>query len=101
LFAESKMAELAAGIQPLETVIGQPLEEAGPGWSYSVLVQPENWTGVAADGREIAGLNLVTVTVSYQGPRASSNVEQSLTRVILHPALRIPAQSTGSAFATR
>lgn len=96
LYAESKMAEIVAGIQPLENVFEAPLEEAGPGWYYSVLVEPESWTMVTVDGQTVAGLNLVAVTVGYQGGRAASNVEQTLTRVVLHPALRVPAPSGAS-----
>lgn len=96
LYAESKMAEIVAGIEPMESVFDVPLDEAGPGWFYSVMVEPESWTMVTVDGQTVAGLNLVAVTVSYQGGRATSNVEQTLTRVVLHPALRVPASSSST-----
>jgi Tfp pilus assembly protein PilV len=91
LYAESKMAELIAGIEPLQNTSGQMLEEGGPGWTYSVQVEPESWTQVDLEGTQVAGLNLVSVTVAFNNGRAMQAVEQTLTRVVLDPRLRVPA----------
>lgn len=91
IYAESKMAEIVAGIEPLQNVFEAPLLEAGPGWYYTVQVEPEGWTQVEVDGQQVAGLNLVAVTVGFSGQRAATDVEQTLTRVVLDPRLRVPA----------
>lgn len=92
LYAESKMSEVVAGIVPLQNVFEQPLEEGGPGWYCTIQVEPESWTQVDVDGQQVAGLNLVSVTVGFRGGgRLTSDVEQTLTRVVLDPQLRVPA----------
>jgi hypothetical protein len=91
IYAESKMAEVAAGIEPLQSIYMQPLEEGGPGWYYTIQVEPESWTEVDIDGQQVVGLNLVSLTVGFSGGRVTNEVEQTLTRVLLDPQLRMPA----------
>ena len=77
LLCESKLAELTAGILPLEPVegaaVGDVEDEAPTEWLYSVGVEP------------IDGHGLMTIRVSvYQDPSfEKAPVEFSLTRWIL------------------
>ncbi|MFK7769190.1 MAG: hypothetical protein AB8B55_18360 [Mariniblastus sp.] len=45
ILADSKMAELAAGVLELETVGDTPIENA-PGWLYSIEIQPSLQAGL-------------------------------------------------------
>lgn len=89
LLAETKIDEITAGILPLASG-GGPIEEE-QGWTYSVTVTPESWTSVTdASGNAITGLSSVVVTVSAGA--GSQLVEYSLSRILLDPSLRLPAQ---------
>ncbi len=96
LLAESKMAELAAGIEPLESAPAQAYNDPEPGWSYSINVVPENWSNVQVDGQGIAGLNTVHVTVSWSSPQGAVDVEYTLSRLLLDPRIRVPAAEQGT-----
>lgn len=99
LLAESKMAELGIGLEPLESIGRQSLEDPEPGWSYSINVVPENWSQVQIDGQGVIGLNTVHVTVVWTNPRGSDEAEYTLSRMLLDPRLRVPAaeQTTSGA----
>jgi type II secretory pathway pseudopilin PulG len=84
LYCEAKMAEVASGIQPLASVGMTPLENAD-GWEYSIECQPQDFSNVQIDNQSLAALSLVEVTVRY-----GNDVEQSLSRVVLDPRVRVP-----------
>lgn len=92
LLAETKMDEIVAGALPLSSGGGVITEEL-EGWSYSVQVSPESWSAVqdSTSGSSITGLNSVVVTVNF-GLAGAEPVEYSLSRIILDPQLRQPAQ---------
>jgi type II secretion system protein I len=91
LLAESKMAELAWGIEPLESTGQQDYADPEPGWSYSVTVTPENWSNTEVDGQSLSGLSTVHVTVVWTNPRGTDAIEYTLSRMLLDPRLRAPA----------
>ncbi len=72
IIADSKMAELAAGVLPLESS-GNNMVEEFPGWSYSVDLQSSLQPG----------LFMATVNVSYGDQ--SNNVPTSLSIVRFIP----------------
>lgn len=92
LLAETKMDEVVAGILPLSNSNGAITEEID-GWNYQVSVSPEQWSVVqdASTGTSITGLNTVIVTVNYTMTGAEP-VEYSISRLVLDPTLRMPAQ---------
>jgi type II secretory pathway pseudopilin PulG len=100
LLAETKMDEIVAGALPLTSGGGVITEEL-EGWNYNVQVSPESWSAVqdSTTGSSITGLNSVVVTVNFNLTGAEP-VEYSLSRIILDPQLRQPAQqqqpSTGT-----
>lgn len=82
LRAESKLAEVLAGIEPLESQSGVSFDD-DPNWSYSI-------EAVADD---IPNLYRVSVTVS-RPRRDGSRVEVTLSQFVIDPAV------VGSAAAT-
>lgn len=74
IIADSKMAELAAGVLPLESAGNAAVEEF-PGWSYSVNL--ENSLQM--------GLFLVTVSVNFSDETANNPVGISIKRFIPDP----------------
>jgi len=76
LLCESKLAELTAGLTPVESVSDVPFEEpVGDGmveWLYSIDVQPT----------EIEGMSAVTVTVGPDIEAKKKPIHFSLTRWI-------------------
>jgi general secretion pathway protein I len=90
---QSKMAEVVAGVVPLNSQSGTPFDE-DPAWTWSL----------DCSQGDIANLWDVTVTVTRQ--RADgSKIESTLTQKVLDPSMRghaadavltMPAPSTGS-----
>lgn len=74
LYCESTMAELVAGVLPLEGVTDVPIEQDS-GWLYSVTVEP-----AAVDG-----LLIVTVTVYQAEPDPVRPIEFTLVRWLADP----------------
>jgi hypothetical protein len=94
LLAETKMDEITCGYLPLSNG-GGAIDEEVEGWTYSVTVTPESWTSVTdSSGNNVTGLNTVIVTVNWNNT-GSLPVEYSLSRMMLAPSLRIPAQQGG------
>ncbi len=91
LLAESKMAELSWGIEPLQSAGATSYDIGEPGWSYAIEVEPENWSNVQVDGQAVAGLNLVHVTVTWTRPGGGDEIDYTLSRMMLDPRLRAPA----------
>jgi len=88
IICDTIMAELANGIMPLESVGEAPAEGEDPGWYYTVIVEPEDWTSVSVDSQSVTGLSTVHVTVGFRGMRPAADVEYALSRIILDPRLR-------------
>lgn len=76
LYCESTLAELAAGVIPLEGATGVPIAQ-DPEWLYSVAVEPA----------EVNGLLVVTVTVYQAEPDPIRPIEFTLVRWMADPAL--------------
>jgi type II secretion system protein I len=94
LLAETKMDEISCGALPLSNGGGSIAEEQ-EGWTYTVTVTPESWTNVTdTTGASVTGLSTVIVTVSWSSG-GGQPVEYSLSRMVLDPSLRIPAQQQG------
>lgn len=96
LLAETKMDEIVAGALPLSNGGGTITEET-EGWSYTVTSNAESWSSVqdASTGQSITGLSTVIVTVSFS-VQGVQPVEYSISRIILDPQLRQPAQQQSS-----
>ena len=74
ILADSKMAEVAAGVLDLQSAAERPFDE-NPDWLYSIQVQPSPQLG----------LLMVTVTVE-QSPASSANpISFSLVRFVPDP----------------
>ena len=75
LHCESKLAEVAAGVEPLEGG-GGPLDETGE-WTYSVVSEPVDDLGLIG----------VTVTVQQDPAQIARPLSFTLTRWIIDPAV--------------
>lgn len=74
LLADSRMAELAAGVLPLDAVSDSPCEEA-PEWTYSVEVSDA----------ERLGLLLIVVTVQQDSALTTKPLSLQLSRWMADP----------------
>jgi prepilin-type N-terminal cleavage/methylation domain-containing protein len=90
LFAESKMAELAAGVLPLTPTANEPVPEAEPGWQISVEVAPESWSNVTINGVAMNAVNLIHVTVAFVNASGATEITHSVSRVLMDPRLKQP-----------
>ncbi|NNJ25717.1 hypothetical protein [Alienimonas chondri] len=88
--ATTKLNEVLAGIEPLETSAGVPLTDDDGLWSYSVEV-----AAGPADGL----LNL-TVVITHEGLRGSPDEAFRLQQFIRDPAVLLDAQVSESAGGT-
>jgi Tfp pilus assembly protein PilV len=104
ILCQAKMDEIVAGTQPLQANGPQPLEGAGPGWAYTVVVESQSWSTVSSSSggqaAGVAGLNTVHVTVVWSGEPVGGPVEFRLSRLVLNPQLRVPAQTPTSTNST-
>jgi general secretion pathway protein I len=87
LLAESKMAEVAAGIMATEAVQGAPCESDPDNWLYSIAVDPT----------EVEGLMSVTVTVTQNLPPEQRPAEFSLVRWMRDPVAIETAEANAAA----
>ena len=76
LYCESTLAELAAGVIPLEGATDVPVEQDSD-WLYSVTVEPA----------PVNGLLVVTVTVYQAEPDPVRPIEMTLVRWMADPAM--------------
>ena len=74
ILADTKMAEVSAGVIELNSVSGSVIEE-DPDWLYAVNVEPSDYLG----------LLMVTVTVQQTPASAAEPVSLSLTRFMPDP----------------
>jgi hypothetical protein len=101
VLCEAKMDEVVAGVQPLQAAGPQPLEGAEAGWACTVVVEPQSWSAVTSGGQQSGpGLNMVHVTVVWTGKPMGGPVEYTLSRLVLDPHLRVPAQTPSSSNST-
>jgi hypothetical protein len=100
LLCESKIGELVSGLLPLESSPPQPIPEADANWTYEVVCEPQEWTTVPIDNESIPGLQIAHVTVAWQTPQGTDRLEYTLSRVILDPRVRVPAQQTSTSSST-
>lgn len=76
LRCESKLAELASAIEPLEDLADEP------------FLDDEDWTWtLTTAGGPHADVIFATVTVDYNGPTEMSSTTYSLSRLIRDPAV--------------
>lgn len=78
---QSKLSEVVAGIVPLQAVSGQPFEDAGPQWTWSLQFTA---------GPHIDLLDL-EVTVDHTDPATQQVVSQSLRRYLRDPQVFLDA----------
>ncbi|MEZ6059057.1 MAG: hypothetical protein R3C19_01715 [Planctomycetaceae bacterium] len=78
--AESLMAELVIGVQPLQSVSGQAFEDGAPRWRYDVQVDSE-----------IEGLLRVSVTVNHVQDGGRVNSTYTLIRLVRDPQVFLDA----------
>ena len=76
LRCESKLAELTAGVEPLEDVTDQPFED-DENWTWSLATA----TGPHAD------LLNITVSASYDGGNQRSSASYSISRLLRDPVV--------------
>jgi prepilin-type N-terminal cleavage/methylation domain-containing protein len=101
ILCQAKMDEIVAGTQPLQSAGSRPLEGAEAGWAYTVVVEPQSWSAVSSGGQVGAsGLNTVHVTVVWTGTQMGGPVEFQLSRLVMDPQLRVPAQTPTSSSST-
>ncbi len=86
LLCESKLAELTAGMQPLQTVSFLPLEVA-PDWQYSVLMEQVGQ----------AGLISLAVTVQRDPTQTSRPISITLYRWMIDPELAADLEADAAA----
>lgn len=85
LRCESKLAELAALVEPLEPAVDMPFQD-DPSWSWSM----ESVPGPHVD------LLLITVTVNYTGQSAFNSTSHSISRLIRNPVVFEEAAAAAS-----
>lgn len=88
LRCESKLAEVIAGVEALESTDELPFED-NPAWTWSMEV---------VDGPH-ADLLMMYVTVNYAGGSSLANVSYSLERYVRNPQIFIDAQEAEAAAA--
>lgn len=74
ILVDAKMAELAAGVLPVESTGDAPIDTA-PGWTYSVNIEDSNQPG----------LFMATVTVKTENPNRILEGGLSIARFIVDP----------------
>jgi type II secretion system protein I len=84
---EQKMAELVAGVQPLEKTDEADFEDDEPNWSWSADVAAGPTTG----------LLYVVVTAAHTGSNANATVSYSLSRLVRDPEVFIIAAELAAA----
>lgn len=78
---ESVLAELIAGVRPLQAATGLPFEDGAPGWTWSAEILP----GPHPD------LLLVEVTVEHLNMADEINASWSINRLVRDPQLFLDA----------
>lgn len=87
LRCQTKLSEVVAGIEPLQSVSGQPFQDAGPEWSWSLQF---------GTGPHIDLLDL-EVTVAHTDPATQQVVSQSLRRYLRDPQVFLDATAAEDA----
>lgn len=81
MLAETKMAEVLGGVEPMAAVAGVPLETNDPGWSWSLTV-------AAGPAQDLLDL---TVTVTHIDTLGNENATFFLRRFVRDPQVFIDA----------
>jgi type II secretion system protein I len=79
VLCDAKMAEVCAGVLPLQSTAGMPIDES-PGWEYSIDIGQANVNGLLA----------VTVSVQQSSVTTSTPVVFTLMRWIPDPNYEPP-----------
>ena len=88
IHAQSKMAEIAAGVLPVDTFNNQPFEDPDlAAWSWSAVVAPGPHIDLLA----------VEVTVRRNGTSAESRTRYTLRRYVRDPQLFLDAAMQSAA----
>lgn len=81
MLAETKMAEVLSGAEPMAAVADVPLDTSGTGWSWSLAV----------GGGPVQDLLDLTVTVSHVDSLGNANASFSLRRYVRDPQVFVDA----------
>ncbi|WP_013629504.1 type II secretion system protein I/J [Rubinisphaera brasiliensis] len=77
LLCDTLMAELLAGVRPQEAIGDEPIEWKGPEWSWGLDISPGPHTYLLE----------LRVTVRHRDQLDQIDLEQSLSRYVIDPAL--------------
>jgi len=81
---QSKLAEVLAGVQPMESVTQAAFEEDDDNWKWSLDVAPGAYEN----------LLMLTVSVTYSGTSEMVSTSYQLTRQVRDPAMLLDAANT-------
>lgn len=81
---QSKLAEVVAGVQPMESVSLSAFEDENENWKWSLNVEPGTYETLLK----------LTVTVQYSGTSESVATRYQLTRQVRDPAELLEAASS-------
>jgi len=81
---QSKLSEVLAGVQPMESITMAAFEEEGDNWKWSLNVEPGAYENL---------LKLM-VTVQYIGDSETVSTSYQLTRQVRDPAMLLDAANT-------
>ncbi|MCA9014377.1 MAG: prepilin-type N-terminal cleavage/methylation domain-containing protein [Planctomycetaceae bacterium] len=81
---QSKLAEVLAGVQPMEPVSQSGFEEDDENWKWSLNVEPGDYENLLK----------LTVLVQYAGDSETASTSYQLTRQVRDPAMLLDAANT-------
>ncbi|MFH1304254.1 MAG: prepilin-type N-terminal cleavage/methylation domain-containing protein [Planctomycetota bacterium] len=81
---QSKLAEVLAGVQPMESVTQAAFEEDDDNWKWSLNVEPGAYEN----------LLMLTVSVTYSGASEMVTTSYQLMRQVRDPAMLLDAANT-------
>ncbi|WP_339731142.1 type II secretion system minor pseudopilin GspI [uncultured Gimesia sp.] len=81
---QSKLAEVLAGVQPMESVSQAGFEESDENWKWSLNVEPGDYTNLLK----------LTVLVQYAGNSETVSTSYQLIRQVRDPAMLLDAANT-------
>lgn len=81
---QSKLAEVLAGVQPMEPVSQSGFDDDNENWKWSLNVEPGDYENLLK----------LTVLVQYAGDSESVSTSYQLTRQVRDPAMLLDAANT-------
>lgn len=81
---QSKLAEVLAGVQPMESVSQSGFDDANANWKWSLNVEPGDYENLLK----------LTVLVQYSGNSETVSTSYQLTRQVRDPAMLLDAANT-------